>query len=41
MAKKYTKAEKKAFSAGCRVGARNEKKSALRRTFKIQKPRKR
>lgn len=33
MIKKYTKAEKKAFSAGCRVGARNANKAAQRRTF--------
>lgn len=34
MAKKYTKAEKQAFSAGCRVGARNAKKAVQKRTFK-------
>ena len=36
---RYTLAEKKAFASGCRVGARNAKKSAYRRTSKYSKRR--
>ena len=37
MAKRYTSAEKKAFALGCRVGARNAKKSARRRTSRTRR----